>query len=485
MNMTRVVVIAIDGLDADLLHVYGPSLPHMRRLMLESPFLELHSTFPPLAATAWASVYTGLNPANHGVLSQQTCRASSDATVKPHMEYVEDKTFWARASRAGKRVCIVNPSLSPPAESINGVLVLPQEDTSIWKAGSRQLKTLFYNLQASTSQQAQRALELCRHEPWDIFFLQLPALDMAEHIFWRYSDPGDPTYPGRNEFAGVILDFYRLFDQVVGRFLSLLEEDCVLFVLSGHGHGRRFTQYFHLNEWLRSQGLLTPRAKTLRLGSRSRYDAPPRQKPEVLFRQLREQHHIPHLQREGNPGASCAPGGHGMGIDSAGTLAEAVALGIASPFGGVRLNRVAIEQKGKAFEQVREDVVQRLSQLRLAGRPVVNWADRRERVYQGTFSEDYPDILLELRREFGLGSSLFVPLLTPDGAHHLISGEHRLSGVLLVSNVPHSFNIGEHARAPEPTVMDVAPTILQLIGVEHSACDGRALIQHAALMPRI
>ena len=66
--MTRVVVIGIDGLDSDLLRVYGPSLPHLRRLMLESPFLELASSFPPETMSTWASIYTGLNPGNHGVL---------------------------------------------------------------------------------------------------------------------------------------------------------------------------------------------------------------------------------------------------------------------------------------------------------------------------------------------------------------------------------------------------------------------------------
>src|SRR5579863_4040522 len=68
----RIVVIGIDGLDADLLRVYGPSLPNLRLLMLESPYLELQSCFPPDPAPSWASIYTGQNPAQHGILSMQS-----------------------------------------------------------------------------------------------------------------------------------------------------------------------------------------------------------------------------------------------------------------------------------------------------------------------------------------------------------------------------------------------------------------------------
>ena len=67
--MTKVVMLGISGLDADLLRVYGPSLPDMRRLLLHSPFLEMRSCFPPEPLPAWASVYTGLHPTSHGLLS--------------------------------------------------------------------------------------------------------------------------------------------------------------------------------------------------------------------------------------------------------------------------------------------------------------------------------------------------------------------------------------------------------------------------------
>ncbi|HEY1352961.1 MAG TPA: alkaline phosphatase family protein, partial [Ktedonobacteraceae bacterium] len=105
--MPQTMLIGISGLDADLLRVYGPSLPNLRRLMLESPFLELESTVPPEPAPAWTSVYTGLNPANHGLLARIDClERAVPCGVTFHGE-----CFWEKAARAGKQVCVLNPLL--------------------------------------------------------------------------------------------------------------------------------------------------------------------------------------------------------------------------------------------------------------------------------------------------------------------------------------------------------------------------------------
>src|ERR1700686_2312456 len=119
--MTRVVILGISGLDADLLRVYGPSLPNLRRLLLQSPFLEMRSSFPPEPAPAWASIYTGQHPANHGILERLDYHEGGSFASSTPLRIPHEKTFWAKASRAGKRVCIVNPLLADPAEALNGI----------------------------------------------------------------------------------------------------------------------------------------------------------------------------------------------------------------------------------------------------------------------------------------------------------------------------------------------------------------------------
>jgi len=260
--MTSVVILGISGLDADLLRVYGPSLPDVRRLLLHSPFLEMRSCFPPEPAPAWASIYTGLHPANHGILSSNdTSCGYPDFPEESHALAINGnkymgrqqgaslpgvETFWSAASREGKRVCVANPLLTIPAEKVNGLLLAqPFTGTEVKGADAmsvsspRHLEAFCNELQSRTLQQAAMALELFHREPWDLFFIQLDALDSAQHFLWRYSDPGDPTYPGRNQYTARILEFYRLFDEIIGRFRRSIADDCVLLVVSGHGHGRR------------------------------------------------------------------------------------------------------------------------------------------------------------------------------------------------------------------------------------------------------
>ncbi|HLX55829.1 MAG TPA: alkaline phosphatase family protein [Ktedonobacteraceae bacterium] len=468
--MTRVVILGISGLDADLLRVYGPSLPNMRRLLLQSPFLEMRSSFPPEPAPAWASIYSGQHPANHGILERVDYLEGAGFAASTSLRMPHEKTFWAKASRAGKRVCIVNPLLAYPAKAVNGImLTLPPSDAKYEKASIlpetaaplqefpplnnpftipsiRQLEAYCTSLQARTLQQAAAALELFNREPWDLFFVQLNAIDHAQHFLWRYSDPGDPTYPGRNQYASHILEFYRLFDEIIGRFRRCIPDDSVLLVVSGQGHGRRCAYRLNINEWLRAQGLLATQARL----------------PEMLPRIAR---HLP--GRRAMNRLACS-------IDQQATVARVVDLAGISPFGGIGLNRDALIHNGESYERVRDSICLKLTQLRVKGYPIVHWVRKREELHAGIFIARYPDIVFELRSDFGVASSLYVPLVTPDMAHRVISGGHTMQGVLLMEHAPGSMDIQDGIK--EPTVMDVAPTVLQLLGLHSRNLDGKTLV---------
>src|SRR5579884_1871916 len=122
-SMTRIVMLGIGGMDADLLRVYGPSLPNLRRMMLHSPFLEMQSCFPPEPGPAWASIYTGQHPANHGIIERVDYLVENKERELPYMTLTHEETFWMRASEAGKRVCIVNPFPLYEPKPVNGVML--------------------------------------------------------------------------------------------------------------------------------------------------------------------------------------------------------------------------------------------------------------------------------------------------------------------------------------------------------------------------
>lgn len=472
--MSQVLLLGISGLDADLLRVYGPSLPNLRRLMLESPFLDLNSTIPPEPVPAWVSVYTGQNPANHGMLASMDCLER----VVPNSQTFQEELFWEKAARAGKRVCVLNP-LVIAEQTLDGLMLVPStpyplegQQTQLLSETfptlldeplippASQLTTFCNTLQERTEKQVATALELLAREPWDLFFMQLDALDHVQHFLWRYSDPGDPMYPGKNEHANRILEFYQLFDKIVGRFRAAIEgNEWVLGVVSSHGHERRCIYRLHINEWLREERFLTPLGQAE--SQHSDWQARLKNAASWLTRLLPW-------------GKSAASKRHS--IDPQHTVAHLVELASAtSSYGGITINRELLEREQRNYDLVCEAIVTGLERLCLKENPVVNWAKKREECYQGKHLEHYPDILFELRSDFGVGRSLNTPLIVPDSTHRLISGTHSSHGVFLLANWPAELEVYEDFQYP--TVMDIAPTILHLLGLEHQEMDGQALVQ--------
>ncbi|MEO7019144.1 MAG: alkaline phosphatase family protein [Ktedonobacteraceae bacterium] len=470
--MPQIIMLGMSGLDADLLRVYGPSLPNLRRLMLESPFLDLRSTIPPEPVPAWSSVYTGLNPANHGLLDKMDCL---ERTI-PDLQTLQAELFWEKAAHAGKRVCVLNPLLARMDRSIDG-LVLSASDActdhvahtpaSAFPAlldeplipPSSQLATFCATLCERTEQQVSVALEMLARDRWDLFFVQLDALDHIQHFLWRYSDPGDPMYPGKNEHANRILDFYRLFDQIVGRFRAAKESESVIAVVSSHGHERRCTYRLHVNEWLRSQNFLTLQDKTQPTGA-----------IQSVWRTLLEgtlTRLLPWYEGRQRAGHS---------IDQQNTAAQLVELASASSsYAGIKINRDLLAHEERDYNLVREAILTGLEQLCVNGSPVVHWAKTREQCYQGRYLDRYPDILFALRNDFGVGRSLGSSLVSADLTHRLISGTHSANGVFLLQNWPEELEVYEDFQPP--TVMDVAPTLLRLLDVECAGLDGQMLVQ--------
>jgi predicted AlkP superfamily phosphohydrolase/phosphomutase len=121
-------------------------------------------------------------------------------------------------------------------------------------------------------------------------------------------------------------------------------------------------------------------------------------------------------------------------------------------------------QPGAAYEQVRDDIITRLGELRdpETGEGVVDTIYRREEVYSGEQLEHAPDILFIPRRleYFGFGEYEFGSHRVIEAMKRGISGTHRMNGIFLA-----------YGRAIQPgivlddaQIVDLAPTILHLMG---------------------
>ena len=81
--------------------------------------------------------------------------------------------------------------------------------------------------------------------------------DRIHHGFWKYMDSEHRKHVPGNPYENAILDYYRHVDGLVGDLMHA-DEDTVVLVVSDHG-AKRLDGGIRINEFLRREGLLTPR----------------------------------------------------------------------------------------------------------------------------------------------------------------------------------------------------------------------------------
>lgn len=135
---------------------------------------------------------------------------------------------------------------------------------------------------------------------------------------------------------------------------------------------------------------------------------------------------------------------------------------------------------GEEYERVRERIVAGMLALRdEAGRPLVQRVYRREELYRGPYAEEGPDLVaLFAEGVGGIGPSPELAGYSFDGpiSMRLLkgnSGNHRPDGIFIAWG--ERIRRGQAVRAD---IVDVAPTVLHLLGVPAPAdTDGRALAE--------
>ncbi len=499
--MSKVLVLGIDAMDIDLLSRFEDRLPNFRQLKSQNPAIRLTSVCPPDTPTAWASAYTGLNPAQHGIiyfvdpLDKVSILASMDLSSDP----IRGKTFWDVAGSEGKRCCVLFPFLGYPVWEINGIMV--GRSTNRYNKGAlvqisppslqgqydlSSLNPIFtvpqkrrypsYIEAYRRLLQAEKGfgLQMLRRESWDIFFLYSSALDWLGHNLWSYFDESDPAYPGDNPFKAVFPEFYQLYDDMLGDFIAEAGSDTTVIIFSDHGFTQRPAKLLNINELLRDEGLLVPRMKRGDLRS-------PAYALEMFKRGLVSVvnrtgagattmwlvHHLPALRRRFTLPQS---------IDWENTPAYISDLsGIkAYSYGGIIIARDKLG--GRDYEQLRTYLISEIGGMKEpgSGEPLVKWICRREELYAGPYLAKYPDIVFQLKDDYGAGWSIYEPLITDSPTHNIQPGTHKAdSAVLLVSDAR-----GRKVVKKDSTLMDIACTVLSLQGITPPfPVDGESLLE--------
>jgi predicted AlkP superfamily phosphohydrolase/phosphomutase len=504
----RVLVIGLDGATFDVLGpwIEAGELPNLQRIMRDGAWGSLNTTLPPISSSSWSSFVTGVNPGKHGLVDFVYPSTDSYKVTMVNATSRQARSLWNWLNDSGKRAGLLGIPTTYPTEPVDGFMVsgflspgpdsdwaYPRElkDELLGALGefklvpderfrsSRRLDRFIDDLTASVENRTQAALYLMRNKPWDLFTVVYWDTDMIQHDVWRLLDPSHPRHDSREADAHreKILEFHRKVDADVGRLCAEAGDNTLVMVMSDHGFGPVHS-FFLTNNWLASLGLLhfkrRPATVLKHLLFKLGYT------PLRMFRiakalglgQLRKQ--VRFQQRAGLVNRLF------LSFDDV-DWSRTQALSIGS-FGQIYINLKGVRPQGivhpgREYEDLVSLITSKAASLRdpLSGLPLVERVYRREELYRGPYMRRMPDLIIQPRdweyMAFGhadFGSNKLVEPITG------LSGHHRLDGIMIMAGP----GVKPGVRIDEASILDLAPTILQVLGTPvPREMDGRVLTE--------
>ncbi len=263
--------------------------------------------------------------------------------------------------------------------------------------------------------------------------------DRIQHMFWATRDPKHPLYDTEyaDKYGHVIDDYYRKMDKILGKLLEKTDSDTALMVFSDHGF-TTFRRSVHINSWLVQNG----------------------------FMKLTKD--IPKDDIEG--------GALFQYVDWSGT--KAYALG----FGSIYLNlngreKHGIVKKGKEADETVNDIISSFAELKDPenGQPAVKRVYSSAEIYSGDQTGYAPDMVVGFADGYRSSWQTAIggaPAVLMEDNLKKWSGDHIVDpslvpGILLTNFKP---------SKSQPSVMDLAPTVLSFFNMSSPGMEGKPIL---------
>ncbi len=462
------MIVGLDCAEPSLvLERWRGELPTIASLMARGTYGRLESVIPPITVPAWSCMMASRTPGDLGIYGfRNRADHGYDALTIANGTAVKEPRLWDLAGRAGKPSIVIGVPGTYPPRPLNGVLVscflAPSTQQHYTFPGTLRAEVertvgeyLFDctnfrtedkdDLLRQVYEMTDRRFALARHllatRPWELFAFVEMGPDRMHHGFWKHMDPEHRKHPEGSPYQDAILAYHRHVDGLLAGLLEHADADTAVLVVSDHG-AKRMDGGIRINEWLRREGYL----RTL-----------------------------------GDP-SEAVPLGK-AGVDWAGTTAWSEGGYYARVF----LNVEGREPEGTVapseYERVRTELAERIAAIPdEQGRPIGTRVFRPEEVYPEVRNVA-PDLIVHFGdlywRSVGTvggegGIHTFENDTGPDDANHAQHG-------LLVMAGPGIPAGGERSGMH---LLDVAPTVCELLGIETpGTMRGRSLLTAAAPAP--
>ncbi|MBI5788564.1 MAG: alkaline phosphatase family protein [Candidatus Schekmanbacteria bacterium] len=286
--MKKVLVIGLDCADPGLVFKqYIDDLPNLKALMSNGVWGRLESCLPPITVPAWSSMLTSKDPGELGFYGFRNRKDHSyDGLFFANSSSVKEKTVWDILTQNHKKSILLGIPQTYPPKPVNGYMVTcfltpstkseytypPELKAEVEQVADGYMldvddfrtenkKKLLADIYRMTEKRFRVARHLMTTKVWDFCMLVEMGVDRLQHGFWKYSDPTHIKFDPHTEFVNVTRDYYKYIDQEIGRLLTLIDrENTAVIVVSDHG-AQKMDGGICINEWLMRQGYLTLKEK--------------------------------------------------------------------------------------------------------------------------------------------------------------------------------------------------------------------------------
>jgi predicted AlkP superfamily phosphohydrolase/phosphomutase len=512
-TLPKVVLLGFCAGDKDLILTWARAgvLPTFRSLLAKG-LTGLTVSIPGFfVGSTWLSFSTGVTPARHGVHSWQQLRPGTYESYRCYTgENLKREPFWNTLSRAGRKVAVLDVPLSPPPKPLNGIQMVewgahdaqygfmswppelahevemrygrhPQRGLCDADRGPQEFVAFRDGLLAGIATKAELTKDFLNQGGWDFFAQVFTEGHCAGHQCWHLHDPSHPRYDA--EIARLvgdpIKDIYVAIDAAMGKILSEIDDETIVIVLAGHGMGPKYQAQFLLDQiLLRLKVAAAPREQDNPEDNiRDRVDSLLsrcwRQMPSGIRRGLQP---VRNQIRSWIDGAPLPPK---PTIDPAAGKCFMIQNNFAH--GGIRVNLVGREPNGKVhpgadYENFCAELTRDLMDIinLETGKPIVTRVIRTAQLYRGEYLDRLPDLLVEWSNAapvYRIGSRKIGEVRGE--YRYCRTGEHKPGGLFIAlgpSMTPGTLN-------RTVSILDFAPTIASLLGVELSDIEGKPIVE--------
>ena len=435
----RVAFIGIDGVPYSLLDDHPEEFPNFAALAREGASGAIDSIVPPESSACWPALTTGVNPGETGVYGFQDREVGSYDTYVPMGRDVQATRVWDRVAEEGLDATVMNvPVTFPPQRNVQRMVsgfLSPGVDKAAYpdelreylegteyridtnpKLGHKEDKSDFIeNAHETVDARFEAFSHYIDEDDWDLFFGVFMTTDRVNHFLFR-----DYAEEGKNYDA--FMEFYRKIDEYIGRIREALADDVTLVVASDHGFTVQDYEV-ELNRWLQDEGWLS----------------------------FEDDDH-----------------------DSLDDIAEDARAYSLIP-GRFYINLEGREPRGSVpeseYEAVRDELKADIEALEGPdGKKVAARVVEKEEAFRGEHDDIAPDLVVIPNHGFDLKSK-FKPHEDGVFSQGPRNGMHSFENATLFVDDP-------EATVADADLLDIAPTLLDLMGMEYSRTefDGASLV---------